>query len=347
MSPVGWDAQLDQTIPAGMREASVPGVIVGVWKPGQAYSRAFGVRDSSTGEPMTTDLSMRIGSVTKTFTTTAILQLVDQGRIGLDDPVGRYVPGAPNGDEVTIRELAGMRSGLYDYSVHTEPPAPGEEWRQYTPEELVAIAASHPPVFPPNDRFDYNNTNTVLLGLVVQNVSGQPLRDYICDHIAQPLDMQHTLLPVGAEFPSPHAHGYTKRPNGQIADAADWNTSWGWAAGAMVSTLDDMRIWAPSLATGALLSPATKAERDKFLLAPSEGKGALYGLGLENQNGWIGHNGNLDGYQSYVYYLPPEETTLIMLVNSNVEVLGVWNFFTKIANIVSPAHTWSPPPDEV
>ena len=100
--------------------------------------------------------------------------------------------------------------------------------------------------------------------------------------------MQHTLLPVGSELPSPHAQGYTERPNGQIVDAADWNPPWGWAAGAMISTLDDMRIWAPTLAGGDLLSQATKAERDKFLSAPSEGKGALYGLGLENQNGWIG-----------------------------------------------------------
>ena len=178
--PPGWEARLDQTIPAGMPEAALPGVIVGVWKPGrEAYVRAFGVRDTSTGEPMTTDLYMRIGSVTKTFTATAILQLVDQGRIGLDEPVGRYVPGAPNGDKVTIRELAGMRSGLYDYSEQTYPPCPGEEWRQYTPEELVQISARKPPVFAPDDRFDYNNTNTVLLGLVVQNVSGQSLRDYI------------------------------------------------------------------------------------------------------------------------------------------------------------------------
>lgn len=343
--PAGWQAQLDQTIPAGMPEASLPGVLVGVWKPGEEpYVRAFGVRDTSTGQPMTTDLYMRIGSISKSFTTTAILQLVDQARIGLDDPVGKYVAGVPNGDRITIRQLAGMRSGLYDYSEEIEPPDPGEEWRQWTPEELVQIAASRPPIFAPGDRFDYDNTNTVLLGLVVQNVSGQSLSDYIRDHITQPLNLQHTLVPVGAEFPSPHAQGYTRRADGQIADAAQWNTSWGWAAGSMISTLDDLRVWAFNVATGTLLSPATQAQRLEFLSAPSEGTGALYGLGLENQNGWIGHNGNLDGYQSYAYYLPSEDTTLIMLVNSNVQVLGVWNFFTKIANIVSPAHPWTAPP---
>lgn len=344
-STADWQARLDHAIPAGMPEAALPGVLVGVWKPDEVpYVRAFGVRDTTTGEPMSTELSMRIGSITKTFTTTAVLQLVDQGSIGLDDPVGRYVPDAPNGNQVTIRQLAAMRSGLYDYSEHTEPPNPGEELRQYAPEELIRLAASRPPIFAPDDRFDYNNTNTVLLGLAVEQASGQALRDYIRDHLTQPLDMRHTLLPVGAEFPSPHAQGYTRRPDGQIVSAAGWNTSWGWAAGAMISTLDDLRIWVPSVAAGTLLSPATQAERLVFQLAPSEGAGARYGLGLEDQNGWIGHNGNLDGYQSYAYYLPPEGTTLIMLVNSNVEVLGVWNFFTELANTVSPAHTWPLPP---
>jgi D-alanyl-D-alanine carboxypeptidase len=343
--PADWSVQLDQVIPPGMQAASVPGAIVGVWKPGQPpYARAFGVRDTRTGEPMTTDLYMRIGSVTKTFVTTGVLQLVDQGRVSLDDPIGKYVHGVPNGDQVTVRELAEMRSGLYDYSNETEPPKPGEEHRQRTPEELLQIAISRPPVAPPDTEFDYNNTNTMLLGLLIQNVTGQSLADYIRDHVTQPLNMQRTLLPVGAEFPSPHSEGYTKRPNGQIVGAADFNPSWGWAAGAMISTLEDMRIWAPNVATGTLLSPATQAERLKFLPAPSEGTGALYGLGLENQNGWIGHNGNIDGFQSYVYYLPPEDTTLVMLVNSNVQPLGVWNFFTKIANIVSPAHPWPAPP---
>jgi D-alanyl-D-alanine carboxypeptidase len=322
--PVDWVIQLDQVIPDGMQEASVPGVIVGVWQPGQpSYARAFGVRDTRTGESMTTDLYMRIGSVSKTFITTGVLQLVDQGRVGLDDPISMYVPGVPNGDQVTVRELAEMRSGLYDYSNETTPPKLGAEQLQRTPEELFRIAVSHRPIFAPGAEFDYNNTNTVLLGLPIQNVTGQPLSDYIRDHLTQPLNMQHTVFPVGTEFPSPHSEGYTKRTDGQIVDAADFNASWGWAAGNMISTLDDMRIWAPSVATGTLLSAPTQAERLKFLPAPSEGTGALYGLGLENQNGWIGHNGNLPGYQSYVYYLPPEDTTLIMLVNTNVEVVGV------------------------
>src|SRR6185295_12332316 len=112
---------LNEAIPAAMARASIPGAIVGVWQDGrEPYVRAFGVRDTATGQPMTTDLYMRIGSTTKTFTVTAILMLVDQGKIGLDDPVDRYVKGVPSGDQITLRQLAAMRSGLYDYSDDTK-----------------------------------------------------------------------------------------------------------------------------------------------------------------------------------------------------------------------------------
>lgn len=110
-------ARLDAAVLRVMREARVPGVTVGLWAPGKgSYVKSFGVADKATGAPMTTALHVRIGSETKTFTVTALLQLVDQGKVGLDDPIGRYVTGVPNGDRITLRQLAGMRSGLFNYS---------------------------------------------------------------------------------------------------------------------------------------------------------------------------------------------------------------------------------------
>lgn len=109
--------RLDAVVQHVMREADVPGVTVGVWTPGQSdYVRSFGVANKATGQQMSPDLYMRIGSETKTFTVTAVLQLVDQGRVSLDDPVGKYFDGVPNGDRITLRDLAGMRSGLFNYS---------------------------------------------------------------------------------------------------------------------------------------------------------------------------------------------------------------------------------------
>ena len=133
----GWEIRLTEFVPKAMKQASIPGAIIGIWQDGATpYVRAFGVRDTATGEPMATDLHMRISSVTKTFVTTAVLQLVDQGKVGLDDPISRYVPGVPNGDKVSIRHLAAMRSGLFDYSDVTQAAMPDNPRRRYTPQEF-------------------------------------------------------------------------------------------------------------------------------------------------------------------------------------------------------------------
>ena len=221
-----WDVRLTEFVAKAMEEASIPGAIIGIWQDGQfPYVRAFDVRDTATGEPMATDLHMRIGSVTKTFVTTAILQLVDQGKVGLDDPISKYVPGVPNGDAVTLRQLAGMRSGLFDYSDVTQTAMPDDPKRRYTPQDLLEIVVQHPPELPADTKFDYNNSNTVLLGLVVEKVSGQPLNRYIDEHIVQAEHLQHTVFPADATLPSPHAHGYTKTTEGKIVDATDWNST--------------------------------------------------------------------------------------------------------------------------
>src|SRR5262249_30479615 len=160
--------------------------IVGVRQDGIApYARAFGVRDMASGAPMATDLVMRIGSLTKAFTVTAVLQLVDQGKLGLDDPISKYVPGVPNGDAITIRQLAARRRGLFSYPDGVVPARASQPQRQWTPAELLAISFSHPPLFRPDEKFDYSNTNTVLLGLVIEKVSGQPVHAYIDEHIVR------------------------------------------------------------------------------------------------------------------------------------------------------------------
>ncbi len=338
---------LDKAIPAAMQRASIPGAIVGIWQDGrEPYVRAFGVRDTATGEPMTTDLYMRIGSNTKAFTVTAILMLADQGKLGLDDPIDRYVKGVPSGDQITLRQLAEMRSGLYNYADDTNTKLPQQPFRQWTPHELLEVAFRHPLLFPPGSDFDYCNTNTVLLGLVVEKVSGQSLASFIEQNILKPEGLTHTVFPAGAEIPSPHAHGYFKMPDGKIVDATDWNPSWGWASGNMISTLDDMRVWTRDLAIGKLISPAMKQEQHQFLPAPAEGDGALYGLALENQNGWIGHNGNIMSYMVYPYYLPSERITMVVMLNSGADIPGSWLMIQDITRIISPNHPWPDLPKE-
>lgn len=340
-----WDEDLTDAVAALLPQTTIPGAIVGVWQEGQPdYVRAFGVQDLDTGEPMTPDLYMRIGSNTKSFTTTAILQLVEQGRLSLDDPIEKFVPGVPNGDIITIRQLGMMRSGLLNYADITIPRLASEPQRQWTAEELLAISFSHPPVFAPGARFDYSNTNTVLLGVVVEQVTVQPIREYIHEQILEPMGLTHTSFPVGAEYPAPHPHGYWRTPAGEIVDTSSWNTSWGGAAGQMVSTLDDLGIWARVLATGALLQPATQREREQFLPAPEEGQGVRYGFGMSDNNGWRCHVGNVLGYVAYPVYLPARQMTLVVLLNSSVNILDSVTLMQAITRVISPDNIWPDPP---
>ncbi|UFR06559.1 beta-lactamase family protein [Streptomyces sp. Go40/10] len=346
--------RLDASVRRVMREAHVPGVTVGVWTPGQrGYVRSFGVADKATGRRMTPDLYTRIGSETKTFTVTALLQLVDQGKVGLDDTIGQYVDGVPGGDRITLRQLAGMRSGLFNYSEDDDffKALTSVPQRPFTPRQLLAYAFRHPLLFPPGRKFSYSNTNLILLGLVVEKESGRHLGDYLRQHVLDPAGMKDTLLPEGSEFPAPHAQGYTDQTaNGKTAETAGWNPSWGWAAGAMVSTLDDLHIWARTVATGELpdgkrmISAATQRQRLATPATPIPHVG--YGLGIFNVRGWIGHNGSLPGYESLTIYLPSTRTTLVVLLNTDIDHDGEEPstlFGRAVTEIISPRHVFDLP----
>ncbi|HJT91736.1 MAG TPA: serine hydrolase domain-containing protein [Mycobacterium sp.] len=339
--------RLDAAINQAMAAVNVPGAIVGVWGPEGSYVRAFGVADKATRSPMKVDFYSRIGSQTKTFTATGVLQLADQGKVGLDDPIAKYVDGVPQGDTITLRQLLRMQSGLFNYSesptfqqaMFADPRSP------FSPQELLDFAFAEPNVFPPGEGFLYCNTNYILLGLVVEKLSGQPLHDYVRDHILAPLGMSHTSFPTTNAFPEPHAQGYTvQTADGKEATATDWDPSWGWAAGAMISTLDDMHIWAPALATGKLLTPELQAERLQTVGAPGLPPQDGYGLGIFNLGGWIGHNGSLPGYQTVAVYLPEKQTTMVILINTDIESKGgepSTTIATAITKELTPEHIYT------
>jgi D-alanyl-D-alanine carboxypeptidase len=339
--------RLDAAVNQAMTAAGIPGAIVGIWGPDGDYVRAFGVADKTTREPMKADFYSRIGSVTKTFTVTAVLQLADQGKLRLDDPIAEFVDGVPLGDKITLRQLARMQSGLFNYSASPEFQQAmfADPRHPFTPRELLNYALAQPNQFPPGEGFEYCNTNTILLGLVVQKVSGQPLNAYIQDQILAPLGMSHTSFPTTNAFPEPHAQGYTvQTADGKETTATDWDPSWGWAAGAMISTLDDMRIWAPALATGKLLTPQMQEQRLQTVGQPGMPPQDGYGLGIFNLGGWIGHNGSLPGYQTVTVYLPQKQTTLVIMINTDIEYQGnepSTTVATAITKELSPDHIYS------
>ncbi|MEU9299979.1 serine hydrolase domain-containing protein [Streptomyces sp. NPDC048269] len=338
-------AQLDAAVQQVLREAKVPGVTVGLWAPGKgSYVRNFGVADTTTGAPMRSDFRIRIGSETKTFTVTALLQLVDQGKIGLDDPIGKYITGVPNGDRITLRQLAGMRSGLFNYSEDEDfdKALEAHPRKPFTPQQLLGYSFKHPVQFAPGEKWEYSNTNLILLGLVVEKITGRPLHEVIEQDVLKPAGLHRTLFPTGAEFPEPHAQGYTDQSaSGKIVNATDWDPSWAWAAGAIISDLQDLRSWARTLATGTLLTPATQAERLKT--TPIGIPGAGYGLGIFDVQGWIGHNGSLPGYETLTVYLPQAQATMVVLLNTDVLHDGQEPstlFGEAITSIVTPDHVY-------
>jgi Beta-lactamase class C and other penicillin binding proteins len=346
--------QLDDAVRKVMREANVPGVTVGLWAPHQAgYVRSFGLADKSSGRQMSPNLYMRIGSETKTFTVTALLQLVDQGKVGLDDTIDQYVGGVPNGDKITLRELAGMRSGLFNYSMDPDffTALTSDPRRPFTPQELLGYSFKHPVLFPPGQKFSYCNTNLILLGLVVEKISGAPLGQYIQNNILTPAGLNQTDFPVDAAFPSPHAQGYTDQTaSGNVEESTNWDPSWAWAAGAMISNLRDLRAWARTVATGVfpdgstMISPATQKQR--LTTPPTTIPGAGYGLGIFDVQGWIGHNGSLPGYESLTVYFPPAHATLVVLLNTDIDHEGSEPstlFGDAITKIVTPQHVFNLP----
>jgi len=309
-----------------IKEINAPGFNVGIWIPGEGeWQNSFGVADKETAEKMSLDNHFRIGSITKTFVITAVLQLVDKGDISLDDKISKYIDNVPNGDKITIRQLANMTSGLANYSED-------EEWVKSTiytkndrivpTSELLDVAFKLPPTFAPGKGWHYSNTNTVLLGQVIEKVSGLSLDKYLQENIFTPLALENTSFPLDEKMPSPYAHGYTKQTlDEKEADATFNNPSWTNAAGQMVSTFADLKIWAKALGTGALLSEDAFKERLTWVTLPPNTAKRKYGLGVGSNSGWINHTGSLPGYNCVVAYLPEKQAVFVVMINSDMDLV--------------------------
>src|ERR671934_1466743 len=238
---------LDQTV----ANPTVPGAIVGIWVPGRGtWIGTAGLADRATKRPMQVQDYTRIGSMTKTFIGTLVLQLVGEGKLGLDDPIQRWAPEVPNARHITVRELLNMSSGLYEYfddrqwAQQAVSPRTGLALRQWTPQQLVRVAVAHKPYFPPGRGYHHSNTNFILLGLIVEKVTGRPVEDVLQARILRPLGLQHTFLPTTNGMPAPNAVGYYPIGPQRLVNETTMNPSWLWMSAAMISTLDDLHTWA-------------------------------------------------------------------------------------------------------
>ncbi|WP_371384039.1 serine hydrolase domain-containing protein [Rhodococcus sp. GXMU-t2271] len=302
-----------------------PGVVARVITADYEWTGSSGTAGPDSTEPPTAADHTRIGSITKTFTVTAILQLMQDGKLSLDDPIGKYVPGLPNGDTATLRQLADMTSGIpsYTFDENFQNQLFGDPTKPWTPEQLLDIVRGDPPNFAPGEKWEYSNSNLIALGLVVEQVSGQSLGDYITERITEPIGMSETSFPDNADIPSPHLDGITEQgqPEGQTTDATNWDPSWAWAAGAMISTLDDLQIWAKAIGTGeGLYDQQTQDVRmSSFLYGlPPNTATAAYGLGLGDADGWLSHTGELPGFNTYFGYNQDTRDIILVAVNSDI-----------------------------
>jgi len=293
----------------------------------------------ATGARMEPDYFHRIGSLSKTFTTDALLILVDRGKVSLDDPISKYVPDVPSGDTITLRNLARMSSGLttYDNSDEFVNGYFADPSRSYTPTQMLGYAFDLPVRFEAGTEYDYSNTNTTLLALVVEQASGRTLADFVTENILVPLKLTRTTFPTGTEIPDPHAQGYTTVGDKEEI-ATRWNPSWGWGVGNMISQLDDMKIWAHELGTGSLLTPGTQQERINSTVRMTDI--ASYGLGIFSVSGWLGHSGSIFGYQTIVLHLPERETSLVFFTNSDVPHDASTTLGRAITEVITPDHVY-------
>ncbi len=297
----------------------------------KSWSAAVGVRDMKRGGRPSPAGYFRIGSVTKTFVATVVLQLVDEGKVRLDDPIEQHLPGlVPGGASITVRALLNHSSHLYDYM--SEPGYSTNRWRgdarfrSYKPGELLKVAFAKK--LPDDGEWHYSNTNYVVLGLLVGKLTGRPYGEEVERRILRPLKLRHTVVPGNRTgVPSPHAKGYEPMP--ELVDATRMNPSLDWAAGEMISTTADLERFMSALLGGRLTSAASL--RAMRTTVPTKA-GFAYGLGLQAYplpcgKVW-GHSGELIGYMTFAFRSDSGKS-MVLSINpstrnpSTEEVMGI------------------------
>lgn len=340
-------ARLQAVVETAAREMLIPGALVLVQTPRGSYTAAAGTTELGVAAPPQTTTHFRIASNTKTMTAAVILLLAQDGKLALGDPVSAYVPGVPNGENITLQQLLTMRSGLYGYTNAPELAAaldadPAKVW---TPQEILALGYAHPPLFPPGARYDYSNTNYALLGLVAEKAGGQPLSAQFQQRLFGPLGLRQTLLPAPTDtgMPAPYSHGYMYGGSSYALVDADYpadvqaaahagtlrpvdythqNPSYATAAGGAIATAEDLAVWIRELVSGGVFGPQSQQQWLDSLLPqdPDAVGGQQYGYGITYQQfgpqaGMYYHGGELPGFNSFMGHDPNNDVTLVIWTN--------------------------------
>ena len=335
---------------SAMEAGHEPGVAISLTGPKGDYAQAFGVAKDGwfTDKPLTLDHRMRIGSITKSFTATALLQQIDKGKLLLSDTLDKFIPGVPNGNTITVEHLMTMRSGVYDYATHPLIQAMVVAYPSFPflhTSTLVNLIKSHPSSFAPGTQYAYTNSNYILLGEILRKVTGRDPQTVITSDVIAPLGLSNTTWPSSAKPADPYAHGYSDRMfigKGHLKDQTKVNPELFGTAGLLTSTVGDLQKWAEYLKTEALLFAPTHQLRTTswYTPQPYPGEGPdhyEYGLGLVKFGSWIGHDGSVPGYSAVAFYDTESGATFAGMENLQTSGLAVFSrIFERIAEYLYP-----------
>ncbi|WP_158888656.1 serine hydrolase domain-containing protein [Amycolatopsis anabasis] len=317
-------AGVRRVLDRAVTEGGLPGILAEVRDGDRRWFGTAGVADTGTGRQRRAQDRFRIGSTTKTFAATLVLQLAGEHRLSLDDTVEKWLPGMVHGNghdggRITVRQLLNQTSGIFNYALDPEMLRHylGPEFLEHrfdgaSPEQLVRIATSHPPAFAPGTDWGYSNTNFILAGMIVERVTGATFAGELARRITGPLGLTGTYLPRGDDpsIRGPHSRHYSRLnmpdPSARVYDVTEMNSSWAWTAGGMISTAGELNRFFGALLGGRLLPPAQ--QREMFTTVPTHGwiDDAAYGLGMSSvrlpcgTTVW-GMGGAINGSWSYTY----------------------------------------------
>jgi len=334
----GFDAatvkKLRLAVEKVVSRTGAPGAVAGVWTPGGSWSYATGIADSATGRKMVTSDMVAIGGSTMTFVATVVLQLVEEKRLRLDEPLSKYNTQVPAAQSITIRQLLNHTSGIPSYTAMNEfdkyvKPEPLKKW---TNDELYKMVENATPDFEPGAGFKYSNSNYLLAGLIIEKVSGNSYSDELKMKICAPLGLKDTYYAVTPEIEGPHFHGYE-----DSVDVSLFDPSGPGFAGAIVSTLADLKIWSEAFGEGRLISKQLREESAKFIVEdgyPQTG----YGLGMMAWGSFHGHSGMIKGGCVVMFRDPDARITIICMYPMTADYLKLATEYTfnETADLLIP-----------
>ena len=324
--------QLLGIIEGKLTEDDLRAVVLGVQRGDQVLALGA-VGDATTGVPATREDHYTVGNISAGFLTTALLLLVEDGKLALDDPLSNWFPDLPKAERITVEMLASSTSGYPHFPDNPDfvKKLYADPFRAWTADQLIPYGTDDGTEFPPGKSWLFADTNLVILGQILEEIEGKSLGKIIEQRILDPLELDETESRLNPELRDPALHGFTTE-RGVYEDATNWNPTWNIHSGSMASTLDDLMRWAPALGTGELLTP----ESYDVMTAPSTvGKGPMtedlyYTFGIGVSEGWIITNPSLQGYTQILAYLPDEELTVVLAATKNRGADPDTHFATEI-----------------